>query len=200
MSSKKLDMTAQPRVVDSTDVFHGPIFTVKDQHIALRATDGSDVTIRRQLIDHAPAVIMLPHDTERDLYLVEKEYRVGRNAFVMGLPAGMIEPHEDPRKAALRELHEETAVVPDDYEIIEAAQCYSSEGMTNEMAYTYVIDIHKWHAEHQELDPDEYVAYRWVNWDELTTCGIREAHSFIAIQCEQIRRLRAGMESGKVGE
>lgn len=192
MSTKQLDMSVTPRIVSSTDVFSGPIFTVKDVRIALRTKDGDDVTIRRQLIDHAPAVILLPHDTERDLYLVEKEYRVGRNSYVMGVPAGLIDAGEDPRHAMLRELREETSVVADDYDVIEAAQCYSSEGMTNEMAYTYVLDLHKWHYEQQDLDPDEYVSYRWVDWDELTTCGIREAHSFIAIQCEQMRRMRAG--------
>lgn len=192
MSTKQLDMSVTPRIVSSTDVFSGPIFTVKDVRIALRTTDGEDVTIRRQLIDHATAVILLPHDTERDLYLVEKEYRVGRNGYVMGVPAGLIDAEEDPRHAMLRELREETSVVADDYDVIEAAQCYSSEGMTNEMAYTYVLDLHKWHYEQQDLDPDEYVSYRWVDWDELTTCGIREAHSFIAIQCEQMRRMRAG--------
>ena len=192
MSTKQLDMSVTPRIVSSTDVFSGPIFTVKDVRIALRTKDGDDVTIRRQLIDDAPAVILLPHDTERDLYLVEKEYRVGRNGYVVGVPAGLIDAEEDPRHAMLRELREETSVVADDYDVIEAAQCYSSEGMTNEMAYTYVLDLHKWHYEQQDLDPDEYVSYRWVDWDELTTCGIREAHSFIAIQCEQMRRMRAG--------
>lgn len=192
MSTQQLDMSVTPRIVSSTDVFSGPIFTVKDVRIALRTTDGKDVTIRRQLIDHAPAVILLPHDTKRDLYLVEKEYRVGRNGYVMGLPAGLIDKGENPRHAMLRELREETSVVADDYDVIEAAHCYSSEGMTNEMAYTYVLDLHAWHYEQQDLDPDEYVSYRWVDWDELTTCGIREAHSFIAIQCEQMRRMRAG--------
>ncbi len=188
--NKRLDMSVQPRVVESTDVYVGPIFTIKDQHIALRTTDGGDAVIRRQLIAHAPAVIMLPHDTERDLYLVEREYRVGCNAYVMGLPAGMIDAGEDPEAAMLRELREETGVIPDRYTALQAADCYSSEGMTDEHAYTYVIDLERWHEGEQDFDADEYVEYRWVTWDELVSCGVREAHSFIAIQYEMMRRMK----------
>ena len=57
---------------------------------------------------------MLVHDCAQDLYLVEREYRVGCDAFAYGLPAGLIDDGEDVDAAALRELREETGVEPID--------------------------------------------------------------------------------------
>lgn len=184
-------MTIAPRITETTDVYQGPIFTIRDMRIALTTVGGGDHVIRRQLIAHAPAVIMLPHDTTRDLYLTEREYRVGRGTYVPGLPAGMIDEGEDPHTAMLRELREETGVVPDDYEIIDVSDCYSSEGMTDEHAYVAIIDIAAWHDAGQNFDPDEYVDCQWVTWDELITLDIREAHSHIAVLAEKIRRIQA---------
>ena len=68
--------------------------------------------IRRQVMRHAPCVVMLVHDCANDLYLIEREYRIGCDAFAYGLPAGLIDGGEDVEEAALRELREETGVEP----------------------------------------------------------------------------------------
>lgn len=72
-----------------------------------------------QVMRHAPCVVMLVHDCANDRYLIEREYRVGCDAFAYGLPAGLIDGGEDAEQAALRELREETGVEPTGHDGIE---------------------------------------------------------------------------------
>ena len=118
-----LDRSTDGIVMDSRDrravvlsrqtVYQGAVFDVEDMRIALPAGGGDCVTVRRQVCRHAPCVVMLVHDEARDLYLLEREYRVGSDLFAYGLPAGLMDDGEDVEQAALRELAEETGVVLD---------------------------------------------------------------------------------------
>ena len=136
-SSDGVDMTRPATVLSREHVYQGAIFGVEDMRIALQTRDGGQTVIRRQVMRHAPCVVMLVHDCAQDLYLVEREYRVGCDAFAYGLPAGLIDDGEDVDAAALRELREETGVEPIDEnscDIDHVGQFYSSEGMTDELA------------------------------------------------------------------
>ena len=113
-SSDGVDMTRPATVLSREHVYQGAIFGVEDMRIALQTRDGGQTVIRRQVMRHAPCVVMLVHDCAQDLYLVEREYRVGCDAFAYGLPAGLIDDGEDVDAAALRELREETGVEPID--------------------------------------------------------------------------------------
>lgn len=187
-----LDMTVPPTVVESERVYQGAIFSVEDRRIALTMDDGTVATIRRQVILHAPCVVMLVHDTANDLYLIEREYRVGSDVYAHGLPAGLIDGDEDPRHAALRELREETGVVPDrdaSARFDHVGDFFSSEGMTDELAHIYVLHLDAWHRESCDFDADEHVESAWVDWDTLRATPITASNSMIAILHEQIRRM-----------
>ncbi|PWS20818.1 NUDIX hydrolase, partial [Enterococcus faecium] len=58
------------------------------------------------------------------------EYRVGRNAETISLPAGLINAGEDSLTAAARELQEETGYIAHESQIM--TQISSSEGFTDE--------------------------------------------------------------------
>ena len=103
-SSDGVDMTRTATVLSREHVYQGAIFGVEDMRIALQTRDGGQTVIRRQVMRHAPCVVMLVHDCAQDLYLVEREYRVGCDAFAYGLPAGLIDDGEDVDAAALREF------------------------------------------------------------------------------------------------
>ena len=112
-SSDGIDMDVPAKVISSETVYTGRIFHVDDMRIALTDKQGKEHEIGRQVLRHAPCVVMLVHDMSTDRYLIEREYRAGSDMFAYGLPAGLMDEGEDIMDAALRELAEETGVVPD---------------------------------------------------------------------------------------
>ena len=76
-SGDGVDMTRPATVLSSEHVYQGEIFGVEDMRIALPMCGGGRTVIRRQVMRHAPCVVMLVHDCSKDRYLLEREYRVG---------------------------------------------------------------------------------------------------------------------------
>ena len=231
LDSDDIDMTVPPVVESCERQYTGAIFHVDDQRIRLTKVDGSTTYIRRQVMRHAPCVVMLVHDCTSDQYLLEREYRVGPNTYAFGIPAGLIDNGETPEVAALRELHEETGVRPGSVEeqitdedllnslitsitalekprqtsngtdlpsdtdtnmpiyIDHVAQCYSSEGMTDELANIMVVHLRRWHQGERHFDKDEHVESTWVSWEELNNAGIVSSNATIALKHEALRRL-----------
>lgn len=191
-SSDGIDMEKPATILHAPTVYTGAIFHVEDREIALHRHDGTDETIRRQVLVHAPAVVMLVQDLATGRYLVEREYRAGSDCYAYGLPAGLIDTDEDPCSAALRELAEETGVHPtqDGVEFEHVHDCFSSEGMTDELAHIYILRLRDWNGGHTSFDADEHVESAWVDWDELLSLPIDASNSVIAIQAETIHRLR----------
>ena len=196
-SCDDVDMEGRAEVLERRQVYAGMIFTVEDMTLRMPAKDGGDgPLIRRQVLRHAPCVVMLVHDERNDRYLVEREYRVGSDRFAYGIPAGLLDAGESPEQAALRELSEETGVNPRSgaYRIDHVADCYSSEGMTDELAHIMVIHMDGWRQGPRHLDRDEHVASAWATWRELQELPITASNSVIAIQHERLRRFAAGLD------
>jgi ADP-ribose pyrophosphatase len=189
-----IDMDDAAAVLTRTTVYRGWIFSVDDMRIALARHDGGRIVINRQLVRHPPCVVMLVHDVNRDAYLVEREYRVGSGIFTVGLPAGLMEPHEEERQAALRELGEETGIDASgdaSISIDKVGDYYSSEGMADELAHIMVIHLRRWSTIPTHFDEQEHIQSAWVSWDTLQSLPVTASNSIIAIQHEALCRLRA---------
>lgn len=193
-----VDMDAPVEVLERREVYRGAVFHVEDMTIALRALDGGAIPIRRQVMRHAPCVVMLVHDEQTDRYLIEREYRVGSDRYAYGIPAGMMDEGEDVETAALRELAEETGIAPATPESVRfdhVGDYYSSEGMADELAHIMVIHLEAWKATPKRPDADEHVASAWTDWDGLLATPVTASNSVIAIQHERIRRLTGEREA-----
>ena len=98
-------MPEHPELTDSETVFDGRLFDLRLD--TLRAPEGH--TFQREMVYHRGAVCMIPVDSEGRLLLVE-QYRHGARARLLEIPAGTLEPGEDPADTAARELREEVGM------------------------------------------------------------------------------------------
>ena len=65
-----------------------------------------------------------------------RNFRVSAGKTLVEIPAGTLEPGEDPRAAAFRELAEETGYHADEMELL--AACYLSPGILDERMHVFV--------------------------------------------------------------
>lgn len=81
---------------------------ILDVHVDSVALPNGSVS-KREIVDHPGGVTILPMDENGDVYCV-RQYRYAFSTELLELPAGKLEPDEDPREAAIRELSEETGI------------------------------------------------------------------------------------------
>lgn len=88
-------------------VFEGRIFTVSMESITLPRGE----RLEAEIIRHRGSVVLIPVTDSGEIVLV-RQYRHAIGQSVWELPAGSLEPGEDPRAAAVRECHEEIGLIP----------------------------------------------------------------------------------------
>ena len=86
-----------------------------------------------EIIEHKPAVAILA--LEHGKMLLVKQFRPAIGDFALEIPAGLIEPGEEPEFAAARELSEECNL-GGDLELL--SSFYSSPGFTDEKVFVFV--------------------------------------------------------------
>jgi ADP-ribose pyrophosphatase len=111
--------------IDSQIAYDGDFLKV--QRDTVRLPDGRPTV--REYIRHPGAVVILPlFDDGR--VLLERQFRYPLDRVFIELPAGKIDPHEDPLACAKRELQEETGYTATDWKFvctIHNAIAYSDE-------------------------------------------------------------------------
>lgn len=114
--------------IHSETIYTGHIFSV--EKVSVRLPD--DKLKIYDLVRHAPAITLVPVDDAGRIYFV-RQYRVGAEQFILELPAGVLEPDEDPLEGAAREIREEIGMAATQLKPIGTffmAPGYSSERLT----------------------------------------------------------------------
>ena len=109
------------------------------------------------------AAIIIPYVGDNLLLVVEPRVFTKEGVGV-GFPAGYIEPYEDPKDAALRELREETGLVPE--KIVEVDSFYQDEGCSSALNHIFIAYNCK-KIYDQKLDKDEFIKYMEFTEDEV---------------------------------
>jgi ADP-ribose pyrophosphatase len=91
-----------PRRIASERIYEG-------RRISLRKDtyDDEGVEFVREIVEHPGAAVLVPFLTDDELVLV-RQHRPAVGRTLLELPAGTLEPDEDPALCAARELEEET--------------------------------------------------------------------------------------------
>ena len=106
--------------------------------VASRAKDVDSLKIRTRRNTADGVAIYALYGPERDRIVMIRQYRYPIDTFVYELPAGLVEPDENFREAAVRELREETGLIftPLDVDPMFEAPRYTTIGMTDESCAT----------------------------------------------------------------
>jgi len=116
----------------------------------------------REVADHPGGVAIVALDRD-GCVLTVKQYRYVFSRVVEEIPAGKLEPGEDPREAALRELKEETGAVPERF--TELGALIVSPGAYGEVLHLYLAEGLDVGA--QSPDEDEFLDVYRTPFDEM---------------------------------
>lgn len=108
----------------------------------------------RDIIRHPGAVVILPMLADGRLVMIEN-YRVSIGQTLLEVPAGTMEPKEDPRATAARELIEETGYAAGRLEFLRTF--YASPGICDEAMHLFLA------TDLVEGDPDRELDEKIVN-------------------------------------
>lgn len=105
----------------------------------MKVFEGKMVTLEvengKEIVRHGAAVAVVAVDAGERVLLVRQE-RPAVGGKVLEIPAGLLEPGEEPEAAARRELQEETGLHGGEW--VEAASILSSPGFTDERIHLFV--------------------------------------------------------------
>ena len=152
-----MDLTE--KTLASQLIYDGKVVHLYKDTVSL--PDGGSST--REIVRHVGAVCILPLTAQNEVVL-ERQYRYAIGQTLIEIPAGKLDsPDEDVREAALRELREETGLVP--AELVDLGDFYGSPAIMGERIRMFLARGLTQSA--QCLDEDEFL--------EIFTMPIEEA-------------------------
>lgn len=120
----------EEKTIRSRTIFDGKLIRVQLDEVEL--PDGRTST--REIVKHPGAVAVLAFTEEGKLVLV-RQYRNPLEKTILEIPAGKLEPGEDPKACAFRELEEETGYRAEDMQPI--VSFYTSPGFADEKIHLF---------------------------------------------------------------
>ena len=168
--------------IKQEEIHKGKIFSLWGGQVAL---DNGEVAIR-EYIRHSGGVGIVPV-VDGKIILID-QFRISIERKLLELPAGRLEPNEEPMSCAARELEEEIGYKAG--KLIPLASYFASVGNSNERMYLFLaLDLEKT-EQHLEADERirevvmslETVKEKLTNQefeDSKTIIGLREALAYL---------------------
>lgn len=117
---------------------------------------------KREIVEHNGAVGIIAITPENKVVLV-KQYRKAIEKELWEIPAGKIEPGENPKESAIRELKEETGYSAQSIKLLH--KFYTSAGFSNQKIYIYLAE--NLTSGSQDFDDDEFIEAKEFSLNEV---------------------------------
>ncbi|VEF47900.1 MutT/NUDIX family protein [Bacillus freudenreichii] len=173
----------EEKTVGTKPIFDGKIISVQVDEVEL--PDGKRSS--REIVRHPGAVALIPLTNEKKIVMVE-QYRKPLERSLIEIPAGKLEPGEEPAVTAERELEEETGYRAGKMEYI--TSFYTSPGFANEIIHIYLATELEALDNPADGDEDEFVELVEISLEEALECmkneRIYDAKTVFAIQYLQL--------------
>lgn len=142
-------MELTEKTLTKTAIYDGKIIKVHVDDVELENGKPG----RRECVDHPGGVCVAAVTKNRELLFV-RQFRYPYREVCLELPAGKLEPGEDPFEAIKRELMEETGCTGRDWQFM--GNLYPSPGYCNEIIRLWFCYVDE-ETDTQDLDEDEFV-------------------------------------------
>lgn len=155
----------EEKTTKTTPIFDGKIVKLQVDDVTLP----NGKVAKREIIKHPGAVAVIAITNDGKLVMVE-QYRKALERSIIEIPAGKLEPGEEPIVTARRELEEETGYGAHNFSYLQTFA--TSPGFADEVIHLFVAkDLYKI-EEKADLDEDEFV--------ELLEVTLEEAQEMVA--------------------
>lgn len=123
-------MIFEEKTLDTKRIFEGRIINLRVDTVTVKSG-----TSTREIVEHNGGAVIAAVTGENKIILV-RQFRKPFDRGILEVPAGKLDGPEDPEKAALRELAEETGYVAGHIEKL--TEFYPSVGYTTEVLHIYL--------------------------------------------------------------
>ena len=151
-------MELSEKTLNKTDIYNGRIIKVHVDDVELE--DGKPG--KREVVEH-PGGVCVAAVTKKNELLFVRQFRYSYKEVCLELPAGKLEPGEDPAEAVKRELMEETGCTGRDWQFM--GNMYPSPGYCGEIIRLWMCYVDE-ESDTQNLDEDEFVVREKIPIDK----------------------------------
>lgn len=162
------------KLLKRTPVFEGKLLHIYSDDVEIHGRK-----TWREVVLHPGACAIIPLTKDKEVIFV-RQYRYAVEDALLEIPAGKIDPGEDPDTCAARELTEETGCKA--ASLTKLGFVYTTPGFCNETIHLYFAEGLE--QAHQHLDPDEFLDIVKVPlkkvWDMIALGQIHDAKTLAA--------------------
>lgn len=159
LCGRVVEMDCTEKRIDGEIKYKGVIVSVRLD----RAELINGKIVKREVVEHPGGVTVLPVD-ENGVCTMVRQFRYPFGRMILEAPAGKLEPGEDPKESAVRELSEETGYTADEW--VDLGACCTSPGFSSEVLHIYLaLGLH---AGKSHPDEDEFLNTEKIPLSELS--------------------------------
>ncbi|WP_335869798.1 NUDIX hydrolase [Bacillus sp. 2205SS5-2] len=175
----------EEKTITSETLFEGKIISLKVEDVQLP----NGKTSKREIINHPGAVAVIAVKENGNIIMVE-QYRKALERTLLEIPAGKLEPGEEPKVTAERELEEETGYGCRNMRHL--ISFYTSPGFADELVHLYIAEDLFVIENSKGTDEDEFVELVEVSIEEgqewIKSQRIFDAKTVYAVQYLQLQQ------------